>query len=128
MTDIIRYAIFIRRCNNEEKTLQKITATVMTFAFVGGALPTGNTFLFGSSSIAMAEEEIIDTYDHVNDPDHLDNFDPASFSEKTGVLLLNGKVNKKYVKQYMYNGKVKKVSCAKGTVFPVDSSDMFNCF
>ena len=108
--------------------MKKAAAAVMALALVGGALPTGNTSLFGSPSIAMAEEEIIDTYDHVNDPDHLDNFDPAFFDEETGVLLLNGKVNKKDVKQYMYNEKVKKVSCAKGTVFPVDSSDMFNCF
>ncbi len=111
--------------------MKKATAAVMAFALIGGALPTGNTSLFGSPSIAIAEEEIIDTYDHVNDPDHLDNFDPVSFSEKTGVLLLNGKVNKDDVRQYANSeirDKIKKVYCTRGTVLPSDCSYLFDMF
>ena len=109
----------------KKKTLQKITAAVMAFALIGGALPAGNTSLFGSPSIVKAATIAPDGYDHVNDPDHLDNYDPAIFDEKTGVLTLNGKVNYLDVRKYVYNEKrdeVKKVYCAKGTVFPAPTN------
>ena len=109
----------------ENKVLKRAIASVMAFAISGGAAVANSAYLFGSTSVVKAEENIIDEYDHENDPDHLDSFDPASFSEKTGVLLLNGKVNKNDVKQYNKNENVKKVSCAKGTVFPEDCSTMF---
>ncbi|WP_295079010.1 BspA family leucine-rich repeat surface protein [Ruminococcus sp.] len=109
----------------KNKHIGKALAAVMAFALIGGALPTGNTSLFGSPSVAKAEtsKEIVDS-DHDDDPDHL-NYDPASFSEKTGVLLLNGRVNKNDVRQYFDNEKLTKVSCAKGTIFPADCSNMF---
>ncbi|WP_455529270.1 BspA family leucine-rich repeat surface protein [Ruminococcus sp.] len=112
----------------KKKTLQKFTAAVMAFALIGGALPAGSTSLFGSPSIVKAATIAPDGYDHVNDPDHLDNYDPAIFDEKTGVLTLNGKVNYLDVRKYVYTEKrdeVKKVYCAKGTVFPANCSHMF---
>lgn len=115
----------------KKQSFQKITAAVMAISLFGGVISTGGKSLFGSQCIAKADildDENIDDYDHVNDPDNIDNYDRVSFDEETGILLLNGKVNKKDVKEYIYNKNVKKVSCAKGTVFPVDSSDMFNCF
>ena len=106
----------------KKKTLQKFTAAVMAFALIGGAVTAGNMSVF--SSIMTAKAETVEGEDF----DHLDNFSPASFSEKTGVLLLNGKVNKQDVQQYKSNEKLEKISCAKGTVFPSDCSNMFNGF
>ena len=110
----------------KNKVMKRAIVAVMAFAVSGGAAAADSAYLFRSMSVAKAEtsKEIVDS-DHDDDPDHLNNFDPASFSEKTGVLLLNGRVNKNDVKQYNKNENVKKVSCAKGTVFPEDCSTMF---
>ena len=112
----------------KNKHIGKALAAVMAFALIGGAA-ADNAYLYGSMSVAKAEtsKEIVNS-DHDDDPDHLNNYDPASFSEKTGVLLLNGRVNKNDVRQYNNNEKVKKVSCAKGTVFPVNCGAMFEQF
>ena len=47
------------------------------------------------------------------------------FDEKTGTLTLSGKLNKTHVRAYGYNDAVKKVVAKEGTVFPPDSSNMF---
>ena len=103
---------------------KKITAALTALALIGGALPMGSASLFGSPGIAKADTIAANE----NDADHLSKFDPASFSEKTGVLTICGKVNKEDIRKYYDNEKVKKVFCAKGTVFPSDCSFMFESF
>ena len=109
----------------KNKVMKRAIASLMAITISGGAAVAESAYLSESTSVVKAEENMIDEYDHENDPDHLDSFAPASLSEKTGVLLLNGNVNKEDVRQYNNNEKVKKVSCAKGTVFPSDCSSMF---
>ncbi|WP_028519303.1 BspA family leucine-rich repeat surface protein [Ruminococcus flavefaciens] len=108
----------------KKQLTKKAVTAIMAFALICGAA-ADNAYLSVSPIVAQAETS---TAIDIDDYDHLDNYDSASFSEKTGVLLLNGKVNKQDVRQYCNNEKVKKVSCAKGTVFPVNCGAMFEGF
>ncbi len=108
----------------KKQLTKKAVTAIMAFALICGAA-ADNAYLSVSPIVAQAETS---TAIDIDDYDHLDNYDTASFSEKTGVLLLNGKVNKQDVRQYCNNEKVKKVSCAKGTVFPVNCGAMFEGF
>ena len=107
----------------KKQLTKKAVTSVMSLALIFGA--ADYAYFYGNMSVAKAETS---TAIDIDDYDHLDNYDTASFSEKTGILLLNGKVNKNDVRQYCNNEKVKKVSCAKGTVFPVNCGAMFEGF
>ena len=107
----------------KKQLTKKAVTSVMSLALIFGA--ADYAYFYGNMSVAKAETS---TAIDIDDYDHLDNYDTASFSEKTGILLLNGKVNKQDVRQYCNNEKVKKVSCAKGTVFPVNCGAMFEGF
>ena len=107
----------------KKQLTKKAVTSVMSLALIFGA--ADYAYFYGNMSVAKAETS---TAIDIDDYDHLDNYDTASFSEKTGLLLLNGKVNKQDVRQYCNNEKVKKVSCAKGTVFPVNCGAMFEGF
>ena len=107
----------------KKQLTKKAVTSVMSLALIFGA--ADYAYFYGNMSVAKAETS---TAIDIDDYDHLDNYDTASFSEKTGLLLLNGKVNKNDVRQYCNNEKVKKVSCAKGTVFPVNCGAMFEGF
>lgn len=52
----------------------------------------------------------------------------VTLNETTGELVLDGSIKKEDVTAFAENAKVKKVTCASGTIFPADCSEMFQFF
>ena len=105
----------------DKKLMKKLTAAVMAFALIGGAVNspmTGKTFIPTVNAEEAASSGIL-----------LPDDEPCcSFDEETGVLTLSERVVKDEVREYALNEKVKKVVCKEGTVFPEDCSGLFNEF
>lgn len=98
----------------KNRTFKKMAAAVMAVALIGSGIsaPAADKALFGSVLTANAAEN--------------DDYDTAVFDEETGVLTLNGKVNREDIWTYRHDERVKKVICAEGTVFPANSAATFS--
>ncbi len=93
----------------KKQQIKKVTSAIMTFVLVFGVLSihTGNRTLFDSFFSANAATSTV------------------LFDSKSGILTLSGNVVIEDVKKWSSNSNVKKVICAKGTIFPEDCKRMF---
>ena len=93
-----------------KKLIKKVASTVTAFvlSFEVLSTSTGKNSLFGSFFSADAATSTV------------------AFDSKTGILTLSGNVINKDVQRWSSNSDVKKVICAKDTLFPENCKDMFS--